>query len=305
ANLGMSYSICNVLEAAGIQNISRWIPFKIDDATLRNSLRNKMIRPTTIPQTIDELAIEQAVAREALRLGFVHHKSLARELRGLHREKFDMGFIGADERILMRESYIDLLKVDLIGGTGGLLSHAPRRVQSAIILMDAFQPEGVTELVQDSVFMMPHLGVLSTVHKEAAMEIFEKDCLVRIGTCIAPKSPPEGELKEGEVVKVKVNIPNGTAITEEVKLGEIKVIPLKTGEKADVEITPLKKFDVGAGPNRALKKQVNGGVVGIIIDARGRPTILPKDDEKRMKKLIEWFTSTKAYPESVLEKWKG
>jgi len=305
ANLGMSYSICNVLEAAGIQNISRWIPFKIDDATLRNSLRNKMIRPTTIPQTIDELAIEQAVAREALRLGFMHHKSLARELRGLHKEKFDLGFIGADESFLVRQSYIDPLRVDLIGGTGGLLSHAPRRVQSALILMDGFQPEGVTELVQDSVFMMPHLGVLSTVHKEAAIEIFEKDCLVRIGTCIAPKNPPEGELKAGEVVKVTVNMPNGTVLTEELKLGELKVIPLKTGETADVEVSPHKKFDVGAGPGHSLKKRVNGGVVGIIIDARGRPTILPKDDEGRMKQLIDWFTSTEAYPESALEKWKG
>ena len=64
----MSYSICNVLKEAGIEDILRWIPFEIDEADLRNRLRNKMIRPTTIPQTLNELMIEQAVAREALRL---------------------------------------------------------------------------------------------------------------------------------------------------------------------------------------------------------------------------------------------
>jgi len=55
-----------------------------------------------------------------------------------------------------------MLKIPIIAGTGGLLSHASRRMQSMYILTDASQPEGITWLFQDSVFMMPHLGVLST-----------------------------------------------------------------------------------------------------------------------------------------------
>ncbi len=51
ANLGLSYSICNVLAEAGTTNIARWAPFEVDEASLRNTLRNKMVRPTTIPQT--------------------------------------------------------------------------------------------------------------------------------------------------------------------------------------------------------------------------------------------------------------
>ncbi len=82
ANLGMSYSICNVLKETGVENIARWLPFEIDPAEVRNRLRNKMIRPTTIPQTYVDLLIEHAVSREALRLAFLHHKSLARDLVG-------------------------------------------------------------------------------------------------------------------------------------------------------------------------------------------------------------------------------
>ena len=63
ANLGMSYSICNVLLEAGVGNIVRWIPFSIDEGALRNRIRNKMIRPTTIPHTLDDLIIEQGIAR--------------------------------------------------------------------------------------------------------------------------------------------------------------------------------------------------------------------------------------------------
>ncbi len=61
ANLGMSYSIANVMVEAGIDNIKRWIPFEIDEYELRNRIRNKMIRPTTIPMTIEDLIVEQAI----------------------------------------------------------------------------------------------------------------------------------------------------------------------------------------------------------------------------------------------------
>ena len=87
ANLGMSYSVSNVLAEAGIENVLRWVPFDIDEAELRNRIRNKMIRPTTIPQTLDELQIEQAIAREALRLAFVQHKQFAVGLKGVQQER--------------------------------------------------------------------------------------------------------------------------------------------------------------------------------------------------------------------------
>ncbi|GAH56502.1 unnamed protein product, partial [marine sediment metagenome] len=51
ANLGMSYSVTNVMKEAGIENIMRWLPFDLDEENVSSSLMNKMIRPTTIPQT--------------------------------------------------------------------------------------------------------------------------------------------------------------------------------------------------------------------------------------------------------------
>src|ERR1043166_6875640 len=63
ANLGMSYSVSNVMAEAGIGNILRWVPFPVDEVELRNRIKNKMIRPTTIPQTLEDLVIEQAICR--------------------------------------------------------------------------------------------------------------------------------------------------------------------------------------------------------------------------------------------------
>jgi hypothetical protein len=65
ANLGMSYSIANVFAEGGMANVMRWVHVEMDERELRNRVKNKMIRPTTIPQTLEALIFEQAVAREA------------------------------------------------------------------------------------------------------------------------------------------------------------------------------------------------------------------------------------------------
>lgn len=299
ANLGMSYSICNVLKETGLENIMRWLPFKIERGTVLDRLRNKMIRPTTIPQTLEQLIIEHAVAREALRLGLIHHKLIARPLLGGKREVSMEERFGAQDRT---KSYIDMRNLDYIGGTGGLLSHAPRRAQSALILIDGFGVEGIVRLFQDSVFMIPHLGVLSTVHQKAALEIFEKDCLVRLGTCIAFS----GKLSEAnygkKIADLIIKMPNGETLQEKPEYGTIKVIPLAEGEVAEVECSVGSKFSLTPRQRGKVTATVEGGVVGIIIDARGRPVDLPSEEGERKRKLIEWFNALDLYPKEYLKK---
>jgi uncharacterized protein (TIGR01319 family) len=296
ANLGMSYSICNVMKETGIKNIIRWIPFKIEEIDLVDMLRNKMVRPTTIPHTLKTLIVEHAVAREALRLGLQHHKTIATRLKGAKNAHKLMGDI---LELSIKASYIDMMKIGIIAGTGGLLSHAPRRVQSLLILIDAFQPEGVTKIYQDSVFMMPHLGVLSKAFPEIAWNIFDKDCLVRLGTVIAPL----GIAEKGEpVLNVKIEMLDGNVCEKDLVFGEIVRVPLDEGIKAKAIISPESKFDVGNGIGKNLETIVDGGVVGIIIDSRGRPINLPSEEEERRKTLFNWFNSLELYPKEFMKK---
>ena len=291
ANLGMSYSICNVLKESGLENILRWIPMEEKPEDIEDRLRNKMIRPTTIPQTLEELVIEHAVAREALRLGMKHHKTLATRLKGARGERKFVVFLSFSDEL--QETYIDMLKVGVIAGTGGLLSHAPRRTQSLLILTDGFQPEGVTRMFQDSVFMMPHLGVLSTVYPEASWQIFDKDCLVRLGTVVAPR----GTGKEGrEVMSVELEMQDGNVVKETMKFGDIKKIQLPEREEVKATIKPKGMFDVGMGEGKELETTLYGGVVGVVLDTRGRPLILPEDEDTRKSTLIRWWKSLNLYP---------
>ena len=296
ANLGMSYSISNVMAEAGLANILRWVPFDVDERDLRNRIKNKMIRPTTIPQTLDELAIEQAIAREALRLAFEQHKSLAVGLKGVQQERtisdtFAQTHSGA--------TLVNLGALDLLVGSGGVLSHAPRRAQSALMMVDAFLPEGFTELAVDSIFMMPQLGVLSTVHEQAAAEVFDRDCLIRLGTVIAPV----GRGKEGQgCVRVKVESPGAPTQEVEVKFGDLALLPLPEDGEARVKVTadPDRGFDVGAGKGKAVTREVRGGVVGLLVDARGRqPFELPADPQKRIERLRAWNKTLKLYPREL------
>ena len=290
ANLGMSYSVSNVLAEAGLANIMRWVPFTIDEQTLRNRIKNKMIRPTTIPQTLDELQIEQAIAREALRLALIHHKSLATGLKGVQQERTISDVF---EQQASGKSLIDMLKLDLIVGSGGILSHAPRRIQSMLMMVDAYEPMGCTRLSVDSIFMMPHLGVLSTINEQAATDVFVRDCMVYLGTCVAPI----GQGKNGDrCADYHLTMPDGKTISDQLKFGELKVVPLESGQKASIKIQPAKGVSMGAGAGVAVTKEVHGGAVGLLLDGRGRPLKLPTEQQVRVAALTKWFDAVGLYP---------
>ena len=292
ANLGLSYSVSNVLTEAGMDRVLRWMPMRFDPEALHNRVKNKMIRPTSIPQTLTDLMLEQALAREALALAFDQHRLLATGLKGMQRQRdISEAFTQAQAG-----SLVDMSKLDLLVGSGGVLSHAPRRAQAMMMLIDAFQPEGVTELAVDSIFMMPHLGVLSQVNEQAAVEVFERDCLVRLGTCIA--AAPGGRTGK-ECMRYRVRMPGGEEFEGELPFGKMLRVPAREDEWVEVEVSPARGVDVGAGKSVRLVRKCRGGQVGVVLDARGRPIHLPEDPDERRTMLVEWLRAMDVYPKKA------
>lgn len=300
ANLGMSYSISNVFAEATLPKVMRWVPFKIEERVLRNRVKNKMIRPTTIPQSMQDLIFEQAVAKEALRLAFIQHKSFATVLKGVQQQRT---IADAFEQSSSGATIVNMMSLDMLIGSGGVLSHAPRRQQSALMMIDAFMPEGITRLAVDSIFMMPQLGVLTEVQPKAATEVFEKDCLIHLGTCIAPVGTSK---KPGPVMKYTIDLPTGK-VTGTLNSLEMKKFELGVQEnglplKAKAVFEPERGFDLGAGKGVKVEAELNGGVVGILLDGRGRPfdlSTLSEDD--RVSYLKTWMTELNIYPESKMQ----
>ena len=294
ANLGMSYSVSNVMAEAGLENILRWVPFEVDEVGLRNRIKNKMVRPTTIPQSLEDLVIEQAIAREALRLAFEQHKALATGLKGIQTERTISDIMSQTES---GATLVNLLELGLLVGSGGVLSHAPRRAQAAFMMLDAFLPEGLTHLAVDSIFMAPQLGVLSTVHEAAATEVFERDCLIRLGAALAPI----GTARPGHAcVGVELVSPGRAPERRQVAFGDVALLPLPKEGVSRLTAHPERGFDLGLGKGKPLTAEVLGGVVGLIVDARGRrPFQLPGRMSERIGKLRAWNQAMGLYAREV------
>jgi hypothetical protein len=267
SDLGLSHNIGRVSTEAGFENILRWLPFGMDVAEARNIIANKQLRPTTVPQTRRELLLEQAIAREALRLTLAE----------------------ARQRWLGRPSapYPGLSPfLDLIVGSGGVLAHAAHYGQAALILLDVLQPIGVSSLALDVTSMSALLGVTATVEPLAAAQVMERDGFLSLGTVVAPV----GTAREGETaLQLKITYDDGRALEMEMPYGSLEVLPLSPGHKATLELRPTRRFDTGLGKGKGATTELEGGAVGVIIDTRGRPLSLPVTREEQQAKIQEWL----------------
>ncbi len=182
ANLGMSYSILNVVHTAGVEAIEAHLGHGISRQRLWDKIGEKYLRPTSLPQTPEEIAVEQAVAAVAIREAVKDHQrvlagvSLNRGTDELRIQRF-----GPTPRRSGRPRDPFMLKgYDLIIGSGGFLSHSPREA-AALALTRALPVRGHVELAVDRAFIFPHLGVLASVAPQLAVQLFWELGLVRLG----------------------------------------------------------------------------------------------------------------------------
>lgn len=263
SGIGVGPGMGAILQKAGIQRIARWLPFDTNEDELRQFTLNCMLHPHVLPTTHRDLQITHAFAREAIILS----------MEEAQRRKFDW------------------LYSDLILATGGVLSHAPKYGQAALILLDALQPKGVTSLVLDRTMLISQLGAMATVAPIAAVQVNENDAVThRLGTCVIPF----GELPQGGIaLRVDIDYTSGRHVSVDVMSGTIEVIPLQTGEQAYLSLFPAPTVDVGLGPGERAKaaEEIDGGLIGLIIDARGRPLAFPTNEKERQARLLQWMQS--------------
>src|SRR2546423_13393536 len=103
---------------------------------------------------------------------------------------------------------------------------------------------------------------------------------------------PRGEL----ALRVDLEYTNGRQLTVDVMGGSIEVIPLRTNEQALLSLFPAPTVDVGLGPGERARaaEEIDGGLVGLIIDARGRPLVLPNEAKERQNRLSLWMQAIRA-----------
>ena len=261
AGIGLTYGISNIVKEAGIDKILRWLPAMMDERSVRNIIGNMMIKS---PQTLssEEQQIQAAVAREAIRLGIEGHKVIASRLKGVITERtlsdmFDQA---------LEPTLINMMKTHVVVGKGDAFNSKTME-NSMMILMDAIQPEGITELYLDPENMAAPLGNMLDHDKQTALDMYSKHGLQFIGTSIAPS----GTLTDGqEALRMDYTNPQGVKTSHSFSYGEITVIPLKDMETIELNLIP-NRLDLGSGRGKVVKKVVRAGKLGLIVDTRGRP----------------------------------
>lgn len=262
-DLGVGLSALNTLTSQPHEQFARWVPGGISEAEALAFGLERQTYPHTIPSEAEEAFKDYALVRLAMR-------SAVRRAR-----------VGWPAALQHRPEFV------LAIGTGAPLSRAAQPGLAAMFMLDALQPVGRTTLSLDRSHLLAALGAAAYVNPLASVQVLDTGALLTLGDAI---SLLPGEVREGEVVCAARFINDqGVETNVDVKAGSIEVLPLPLNANGKLTLKPRSGVDAGNGPGRAFTSEVGGGVVGVIIDARGRPIALPEDSTRRAELVRQWI----------------
>jgi len=264
--LGIGESMPAVLDHTSVGEIMRWLPMHVPEGTVVDYIHHKMLHPGTLPVTVEDLAIEQSVARQVLRVALKKSQQGISSLTGTDGSGQPMQF----EPIL---------------ATGAVLSQPPTPGQSLMMLLDGIQPVGITTFVLDQYNLTAAMGAGAEVNTLLPVQVFESGAFLFLGTVVSPIS----EARYGTpILNVRLVREDTTETQVEVAQGSFHMIPLPRGQTGQLFLEPLSRTQLGLNrPAKGVK--ITGGTLGAVIDARGRPLNLPDDDSRRREMIKKWI----------------
>lgn len=268
-SLGLGTPLPLLLKRSHIDNVMRWLPIEIPRQTVLDYIHNKAIHPGLVPTEERELHLELALARELIRTAL-------KEARTAWPRGKDL-----------KSTWL-LPPTEPIIASGSVLARTPHPGYATLALLDSLEPTGITTMVLDPHGLSPSLGAASGPVPMLAVQVLESGSYISLGTVVAPV----GRVKAGrKILTLHLEPERGSeAITGEVRMGQLAVIPLRQGEYGRLTLRPERGVDVGfGGPGKAGALRIAGGALGLIIDARGRPLVLDEDPARRRDANEKWL----------------
>ena len=263
---GLGENLSAMLHYTTLEDILRWSPLDIPTSVLRDYLYQKSLYPSSIAATKEDLAMSQAVARQALYLAM---QSARRD--------FPRGIAS------IKPTLTPMFEPILAGGS--TLSSASHPGQGLLLLLDSLQPVGVTTVILDQNNLLPLLGAAASQNNLLPVQVIESGAFLSVGTVVSPVvSASYGT----PILNAKLTYESGVEARVELKYGSLELLPLATGESGKLAIQCLRGTDVGFGPGRGSTITVSGGALGVVFDGRGRPLELPTDAVRRHELIKKW-----------------
>jgi hypothetical protein len=268
SHLGLGENLPGMLDMCSLEDILRWMPVNVSEDYLRDYMHNKALYPAALPMTPEELAIEQALACQAIHLAVKQAQ-----------KSYPAGVSGSGQSLLPW--------FEPIIASGSVLTQAPTRGQALLTLLNALQPTGVTTIALDRNNLAAALGAAAGINQFLTIQSLDATNFLNLSTIISPV----GVANSGTpILQIRMTYADGHESNLEVKAGVLAIIPLPMGQFASLHLQPLHRFDVGmGGPGRGGSVKVMGGVFGVVIDARGRPLRLSADPVRRREVFKKWL----------------
>ena len=250
------------------EKVFRWTASNVTLQETQQFLFNKTLMPQGIPENVYELAISQAHARVRLQLGMEKLSNHYPELPYQPQK----GLMGHFEPVI---------------ASGAVLTQAPTPGQAMLMLLDGLQPWGITTMVLDRYHLLPLLGVIGGLEPVLPVHVLGSNAFTNLGTVVTAVSAD----RQGEkILSVQVKTSAGKNYTVDIEQGSLRRLVIPAGVSAELELAPSRLTDVGFGePGLGGRLKVTGGMLGVVIDARGRPLHLPDNDEVRVEALRRWL----------------
>ncbi len=272
--LGTKGGSSDLVDTVGADSITRWLPFEITPTALSNRLLNRQLWPHLPPIDLDELLLDHALVREAIGAGL----TAMRETRAA-------------------------LHYDMVVA-GGVLARSPHPAYAALTLLDTllsdeYRSHFAIDLYLDRFGLLATSGALARINPDAAVCLLERDGLSNgpLATVVLP----HGDLVPGRLaLQVELTPVGGEPEWIEVQGGSIARIALLRGRRGTLRIRPA--GGVRIGPNApgaevlSDEAAIGGSALGVIVDARPRPLIMPPALAERAALLREWLDALGAPP---------
>ncbi len=243
AHVGIGANADRLVTHAGIDRVRRWMPRAVDAPALLDRVFNRARWPDAVAATPLALALELALAREAI----AH-------------------VVGEAERAGV--AVAQLRGAQHIVCTGAL-ARFPRPQQTVLAAIDALAPDGTHVILRERPDALIAAGAIASRSTAEAMGAVEP--LAMVATMWPRRS-----------ASVTVVDATGT-IEERVARGAFFLVPTQGAVELRIEPT-------------AERPSASQLVLGVVIDARGRPLVLPPRDAERLPALARWYTALDLLP---------
>jgi hypothetical protein len=259
---GMGSAINYLAHPSFVEQITQLSHLPLSQAVVRDYLWQKSLYPQSIPMTEETLAIEQAALRFILRLS---------------------------TREILSQTASDYLSADPILITGSPLNQMPTPEHSLLALLDGLQPAGVSTLILDRNNILANLGAIAKINNLLPVQVLESNAFLNLATVISPIS----RVRPGtHILKITMEDENESKTRIDINQGTLTVLPLKMGQSARLNIEALGGAIIDPISHKhTLNIKVVGGYCGVVIDARGRPMLLPKEPGRRQELFNKWAFS--------------